>query len=322
MKAIAATKYGPPEVLQLREVDTPVPKNNEVRIKVHTAVVGPADCAFRKGKPFIIKLIYGFTKPRLPIPGVELAGEIETAGKDVKSFKKGDRVFGMSPDRFGAHAEYLCLPEKKPLVVMSNDMTYEEAVGICDGATTALTFLRDSAKIQNGQKVLINGASGAVGAYAVQIAKHFEAHVTGVCSSSNLDLVKGLGADRVIDYTEEDFTKSGEFYDVIFDAVGKLSFARCKGSLNQNGVYLTTVISVKIFRNMLWTALLGGKKAKFVTAGLKQNKDNLNFLNELFEAGKIKAVIDRRFPLGQIVEAHHYVETGHKKGNVIINLET
>lgn len=320
MKAIVCTTYGSPEVLQLKEVPKPTPKDNEVLIRVHAAVVGPADCAFRKGYPFIVKLIYGLTKPRLPIQGVEFAGEIEAVGKDVKSFKAGDQVFGMSPDSFGAHAEYMCLPEAKPIIIKPANTTYEEAVGICDGATTALTFLRDVAKLQRGQKILINGASGAVGTYAVQLARYYGAEVTGVCGTTNVELVKSLGADKVIDYTKTDFTKTGQSYDVIFDAVGKSSFAWCKGLLSQKGVYLTTIPTLAIVRDMLWTSMSGGKKAKFVAAGLRQNKDNLNFLKDLIETGKIRSVIDRRYPLEQVAEAHNYVEKGHKKGNAVITV--
>ncbi len=320
MQAVICTKYGPPDVLQLTEVAKPTPKENEVLIKVHAGVVTPSDIAFRKGEPFIVKLIYGLTKPRLSIQGVEFAGEIEAVGKDVKLFKPGDQVFGMSPDRFGAHAEYICLPEDKPVIIKPTNTTYEEAAGLCDGATTALTFLRDVAKLQAGQTVLINGASGAVGTYAVQLAKHFGAKVTGVCSTANVELVKSLGADKVIDYTKADFTQSGQSYDVIFDAVGKRSFSLCQGALTPQGVYLTTVPTLAIVRDMLWTALRGGKKAKFATAGLMQNKDNLNFLKALIEAGTIKAVIDRRYRLAQIAEAHRYVETGRKKGNVAITV--
>jgi len=320
MKAIICTHYGTTDVLQLIEVAKPIPKDNEVLIKVHVSVVTPSDIAFRKGEPFIVKLIYGLTKPRLSIQGVEFAGEIEAVGKDVKLFKPGDQVFGMSPDRFGAHAEYICLPEAKPLIIKSAKMSHEEAAGIMDGAPTALTFLRDVAKLQPGQKILINGASGAVGIYALQLARYYGAEVTGVCSTANVEMVKSLGADQVIDYTKMDFTQTGQIYDVIFDAVGKRSFAQCKGALTPKGMYLTTVPTLVIVRDILWTAMGGGKKAKFATAGLLQNRENLNFLNKLFEAGKIKAVIDRRYPLAQIAEAHRYVETGHKKGNVIVTV--
>lgn len=322
MKAIVCTQYGTPDVLQLQEVATPTPKDNEVLVRIHAAVVGPSDCAFRKGDPFIVKLIYGLTKPRLPTQGVEFAGEIEGVGKDVTLFRQGDAVFGMSPDTFGAHAEYLCLPEAKTILLKPTNTTYEEAASICDGAPTALTFLRDVAKLQRGQKILINGASGAVGAYAVQLAKYYGAQVTGVCSTPNVELVKSLGADAVIDYTQTDFTQTDQRYDVIFDAVGKSSFSRCKGALSQKGIYLTTVPTLGIVRDILWTSLSGGKKAKFVTAGLMQNKQNLTFLKELVEAGKIKAVIDRRYPLEQTAEAHRYVEKGHKKGNVVIHFGT
>jgi NADPH:quinone reductase-like Zn-dependent oxidoreductase len=321
MKAVVCTKYGPQEVLQLKELTKPTPKDNEVLIRIHAAVVGPSDCAFRKGEPFIVKLIYGLTRPRLSTPGVEFAGEIEAVGKDVSLFKQGDQVFGISPDRFGAHAEYMCLPEAKPVVIKPATMTYEEAAALCDGAPTALTFLRDVAKLQRGQKALINGASGAVGAYAVQLAKSFGAEVTGVCGTTNVALVQSLGADTVIDYTKEDFAKSGQTYDIIFDAVGKRSFSQSKSALTQTGVYLTTVPTLGILLQMLWTSRSGGKKAKFATAGLMQSKENLSFIKELFAAGKLQAVIDRRYRLEQIVEAHRYVETGRKKGNVVITLE-
>jgi NADPH:quinone reductase-like Zn-dependent oxidoreductase len=320
MKAVICTQYGSPDVLQFREVAKPTPKENEILIKVHATVVTPSDCAFRKGDPFIVKLIYGLRKPRLSTQGVEFAGEVEAIGSAVKLFAPGDQVFGMSPDAFGAHAEYMCLPESKPVIVKPSRIPYAEAVGVCDGAPTALTFLRDTAKLQRGQKVLINGASGAVGAYAVQLAKYYGAEVTGVCSTTNLEMVKSLGADDVINYTREDFTRSGATYDVIFDAVGKSSFSRCKRALTRNGVYLTTVPSLGIVFHMLRTSLFGSKKAKFATAGLMQNKQNFGFLKELVEAGKLRAVIDRCYPLEQVPEAHRYVDTGRKKGNVIIQV--
>lgn len=320
MRAIVYEKYGTPDVLQLKEVEKPSPKDNEVRIRVHAAIVTPSDCAFRKADPFMVRFIYGLTSPKNKILGVELAGEIESVGTGVTLFKKGDQVFGISPKSFGAHAEYTCLPENDPVAIKPANMTYEEAVGVCDGALTALIFLRDTAKIQSGQKVLINGASGSVGSYAVQLAKHFGAEVTGVCSTANLGMVKALGADKVIDYTKVDFTKSGQSYDVIFDAVGKSSFSSCKSSLTPRGIYLSTVPTLSTILQMLWTSKSGSKKAKFVTAGLMQNKGNLIFLKELIEAGQLKSVIDRRYPLEQTAEAHRYVEKGHKKGNVVITL--
>jgi NADPH:quinone reductase-like Zn-dependent oxidoreductase len=318
MKAMVCTTYGSPDVLRLAEVAKPAPKDNEVLVRVRAATAGPADCAFRKGDPFIVKLMYGLRRPKHSIMGAELAGEVEAVGKDVRLFKPGDQVFGMSPNGFGAYAEYVCLPESGLLVLKSPTMTYEEAAGICDGATTALTFLRDVARLQPGQRVLINGASGAVGVYAVQLAKQFGAEVTGVCSAANVALVSSLGADAVIDYTSEDFTRARQAYDVIFDAVGKSTYMHCRGALKPKGLYLTTVPELTMVRDVLWTSLRGGKKAKFATAGLMQSKENLSFLKDLFDEGKIKAVIDRRYPLEQIAEAHRYVETGRKRGNVII----
>jgi NADPH:quinone reductase-like Zn-dependent oxidoreductase len=313
--------YGTPEVLQLKEVEKPTPKNNEVRIRIHAAAVTPSDCAFRKADPFMIRFIYGLRRPKYTTLGVELAGEIDSVGKDVKLFKKGDQVFGISPNSFGTYAEYMCLPEDKPVFIKPANATYDEAVAICDGALTSLIFLRDTAKIQHGQKLLINGASGAVGAYAVQLAKTFGAEVTGVCSTKNVELVKSLGADKVIDYTREDFTKGGQTYDVIFDAIGKRSFSQCKGSLKQRGIYLSTIPALGTMLQMFWTSKFGSKKAIFTASGLKQNKENLAFLKGLFEAGKIKSVIDRRYPMEQIAEAHRYVETGRKMGNVVITMQ-
>ncbi|OAS15510.1 NAD(P)-dependent alcohol dehydrogenase [Paenibacillus oryzisoli] len=318
MRAIVCTKYGAPDVLLLREVAKPEPKDNEVRIKLHAAVVTPSDCAFRKADPFIIRLMYGLRRPKHTILGVEFAGEIDAVGKSVTAFQIGDRVSGISPTSFGAYAEYVCLPEAGTLVGLPDNASYEEAAGLCDGGLTALVFLRDAAQVQRGQKVLINGASGSVGAYAVQLAKYFGAEVTGVCSSTNTALVKSLGADHVIDYTQEDFTKSGRTYDVIFDAIGKKSFSQCRGSLSPLGVYLTTVPSLGIILQMLWTSKFGSKKAKFTAAGLQQKKANLALLAELFETGQMKAVVDRHFPLEQMAEAHRYVETRRKKGNVVI----
>lgn len=318
MKAIICTKYGPPEMLQFQDVAKPTPKDDEVLVKIQAAVVTPSDCAFRKADPFIIRLMYGLMQPKFSIPGVEFAGQIEALGKAVTQFKQGDPVYGISPDRFGAHAEYMCLPANKPCAIKPTNASFAETVAICDGALTALIFLRDVAKLQHGQKILINGASGAVGVYTVQLAKYYGAHVTGVCSTANMALVTSLGADQVIDYTQTDFTKAEQSYDVIFDAVGKSSFAQCKAALTPTGMYLSTVPSLTILLQMLWTAKIGSKKAKFVASGLMQNKDNLNFITQLIEAGVLKAVIDRRYPLAQVSEAHRYVETGRKKGNVVI----
>ncbi len=325
MKAIIYTEYGSPDVLQLEEVEKPAPKDNEILVKIYATTVTATECIFRKGEPFFSRLFTGLTKPKITTLGEELAGEVEAVGKDVKLFKKGDDVFGTAGPGFGANAEYICIPEDGVLTIKPTNMTYEEAASSVDGFLTALPFLRDKGNIQSGQKVLINGASGSVGAAAVQIAKYFGAEVAGVCSASNLEMVKSLGADNVIDYTTEDFTKNGETYDIIFDAVGKLSFSRCKSSLKENGIFLEAGIGLAIFPQILLTSIIGGKKAKIATTGLRpasERTKDLIFLKELIETGKIKPVIDRRYPLEQIAEAHRYVDKGHKKGNVAIIVAT
>jgi NADPH:quinone reductase-like Zn-dependent oxidoreductase len=321
MKAIVQTEYGSADVLQLKEVEKPSAKDNEIQVRIYATSVTAAHCAMRQGPPLFGRLFTGLTRPKSPIPGTDFAGEIAAIGKDVKLFKEGDQVFGVSDLGGGCYAEYICLPEEEVLAVKPANITYEESAAIIDGAITALPFLTDKGNIHSGQKVLINGASGSVGSAAVQLAKHFGAEVTGVCSSANLEMVTSLGADKVIDYTQEDFTQNGRTYDIIFDTVGKSSFSRCKDSLTDKGIYLNPVLGLSILLPLVTTSMIGSKKAIFMLAGMKpssEKKEDLLLIRELLEAGKIKPVIDRCYPMGQIVEAHQYVEKGHKKGNVII----
>ena len=321
MKAVICTKYGSPKVLKLKEMEKPIPKDNEVLIKIMATVTAPPDCAFRLGKPVISRLFTGMARPKY-IPGDVLSGIIETVGKDVKSFKPGDEVYGSSGTNFGTNAEYITLSEDEAIAIKPNNISHGEAAAISEGALTALPFLRDAGKIKKGHKVLINGASGGIGVYAIQLAKYFETEVTGVISTGNLELVKGMGAHKLIDYTKEDFTKTGETYDMIFDAVGKSSFFRCKKALSSRGVYLSTVPTFSLMLQMIFSKF-GSKKAVFVATGLRkpeEKRKDLNLLKQLIEGGKIKAVIDRIYPVEQITDAHSYVEKGHKKGSVIITI--
>jgi NADPH:quinone reductase-like Zn-dependent oxidoreductase len=340
MKAIVCTKYGPPDVLQLQEVAKPTPKEDEILIRIYATSVNYGDLVARNFKeisprkfnmPFLFwlisKIYFGLRKPKITILGSEFAGEIESAGKDVKSFRQGDQVFGYLGQSMGAYAEYLCMPEDGVLAKKPANMTFEEAAVVPMGAIMALFLLREKGNIQPGQKVLVNGASGSIGSAAVQLAKsHFGAEVTGVCSTPRLELVKSLGADKVIDYTKEDFTQSGETYDLIFDILGKSSFSRCKSALSQNGRYLLASFKMRQLAQMLWTSMIGslpGRQTgkKVICALAPGSIEDLISVKELIEEGKIKAAIDRRFPLEQAAEAHSYVEQGHKKGHVVITVE-
>lgn len=322
MKAITYETYGESEVLTLQEVEKPAPKMDEVLIKVYATTVTSADIMMRKGKPVIGRLYLGLKKPIRPILGFEFAGEIVSIGQNVTLFKVGDKVFG-GTTTLGCYAEYVCVSEKDVLTTIPDNVSFEEAAPVSGSAITVLNFLKGIAKIQPNQKVLINGASGGVGTYAVQIAKYLGAEVTAVCSTSNMDMVKTLGADKVIDYTNEDFTQNGVAYDVIFDTVSKRTFSECKNALAPNGIYLPIVIDITLFLQMIWTSIVGGKQVKSSSTGLLPTKVRLNYLKEikeLLKTGKIKTVTDKSYPLSQMATAHAYVEKGHKKGNLVISI--
>ncbi|HNW81555.1 MAG TPA: NAD(P)-dependent alcohol dehydrogenase [bacterium] len=328
MKSVVCTKYGPPEVLQIKEVEKPAPKDNEVLIRVHAASVNYGDLIARNFKDvtpskfnmpmllwIISKLVFGLRKPRIKVLGSEFSGEIESVGVNVKKFKQGDKVFGYLGAGMGAYAEYICLPETGCLAIKPENISYEEAAAVSYGAIMALPLLK-KVNLKPGQKILINGASGSIGSAAVQIAKHFGAEVTGICGTPRLEFVKTLGADKVIDYTKEDFTQNGEKYDVIFDILGKSSFSQNKNSLNENGIYLLASFKTKQLFQMLLTSISGGRKV--ICSIAPGSLNDLILVKELIEEGKIKTIIDKRFPLEQTAEAHRYVEEGNKKGSVVI----
>lgn len=323
MKASVYRNYGSPEVLHLEEVKRPEPGAGEVLVRNRASVVTAAECAARSGKPFIARLFFGPLRPRIAILGSNFAGEIAAVGEGVTQFRMGERVFGANVKQFGAHAEYLLVPADGIIVRTPDSLTDAEAVAVFDGSFTALPFLRDSAGIRSGQTVLVNGASGAVGTAAVQLANHYGAIVTGVCSSANVELVTSLGANAVIDYGKHDFTKNHAAYDVIFDAVGKSSFRRSRRALKPGGIYLTTVPSLAILVQMLWTSRFGSRKAGIAFTGLRTTADiatDLAIIAEQAAAGALVPVIDATFDLAETARAHRYVETERKRGSAVISI--
>lgn len=317
MKAIVYFKYGAPEVLHPADVEKPIPKSNEILVKIKATAVDSGDVRLRKADPFAVRFFFGLTKPKKNILGGVFSGEIEAIGATVKFLKVGDPVFGATGMGFGAYAEYKCLPENAVLALKPNNITHEEAAVIPFGGMTALHFIK-KANIQIGQKVLINGASGAVGTAAIQLSKYYGAHVTGVCSTANFTLVKSLGADEIIDYTEEDFTKNGKTYDVIFDTVDKISFSNSLKSLNKKGILILGASGLPGMLQSLWNSTTSSKKV--ITGIIRQKTEDMIFLKTLIEEGKLKPVIDRTYSLDQMAEAHEYVQKGHKKGNVAITV--
>jgi NADPH:quinone reductase-like Zn-dependent oxidoreductase len=319
MKAVVYDRYGPPEVLRLEEIERPVPKNDEVLIKVHASTVNRTDTGLRSAEYFISRFLTGLLRPKRKIPGTELAGEVEAVGPAVTEFEVGDHVFGVSASTAGAHAEFICLPESAPLAHKPTGMTFEEAAAVPDGVILAMAYLR-RVNLGKMRKILVYGASGSIGTAGVQLATYFDADVTAVCNTKNVELVRSLGADRVLDYSQEDFTKNGETYHFVFDAVGKLSFKQCKGSLQPGGIYGSTDLG-PYWQNpflALWTWQIGDRRVLFPIP--RYTKRDVLFAKELVEAGKYRAVIDRRYPLEDVVEANRYVETGQKTGNVVLTI--
>jgi NADPH:quinone reductase-like Zn-dependent oxidoreductase len=325
MKAAVYRRYGPPEVIQIQELEQPVPKDNQVLIRIHATTVSAADWRMRRAMPFIVRFMTGLWRPnKIQILGMEFSGTVESVGRAVTRFREGDQVFGSPGFKFGTHAEYICQPEDALLALKPVNMSFQEATAVLFGGVSALHFLR-KAHIQAGQHVLIYGASGSVGVFAVQLAKHFGANVTAVCSTANLGMVKSLGADAVVDYTREDFSRAGRVYDMVFDTVGKSGFSRSLQSLKRGGFYVRVGGSGRL-SSILWGIVqekwASGTGAAKVIGGVgRATGADLSFLKGLIEAGKLRTVIDRRYPLAEIAEAHRYVEAGHKKGHVVIVLE-
>ena len=322
MKAVVQDRYGPPEVLRIEEVERPVPKDDEVLIRVRASTVTQTDTHARRADLFLWRLVFGLRRPRSRTLGVELAGEVVAVGSAVRQFKVGDEVFGHPSTLFGAHAEYVCLSERAALALKPAGMSFQEAAAVCDGASQALDTLRQ-ADVREGRRLVIYGASGSLGSAAVQLAKHFGAHVTAVCGTDHVELVRSLGADEVVDYRQQDFTKNGQTYDAIIDAVGKYSFRRGRRSLKPGGIYVATDggrFMVETIALLVVTRWVGSKR---VRSGIgRRRKEDVLFLKELIEAGEFRAVVDRRYPMDQAVEAHRYVEAWHKAGNVVLTIAT
>lgn len=321
MKTIVTTAYGSPEVLQLKEIDKPVPKENEILIKIRASSVTAADSMMRKGKPYFGRLLIGITKPKNPVPGTGFAGMVEATGAEVKKFKVGEDVFGEIVLGPGTNCEYVCVPENGVVLHKPSNISFEEAAPVCDGALTSLNFLHHIGNLKKGHKILINGASGSLGSAAVQLARELGAEVTGVCSSSNTKLVRDLGAHHTIDYTQTDFTKQSVQYDIIYDTVGTLSFSDSKNALRENGIFMSPVLSMSLLYHMMISGISGGKKAKFSATGIKPVSELrvlFKELKELLAQGSIRTLMDKKFSLEQITEAHNYVDSGRKRGNIVL----
>ena len=321
MKAAVQRTFGSPDVITVADVPAPAPREDEVLVLVHASTVGVVDSLARRGSPAYARIHFGLSKPKFPVLGCDFAGTVAEVGSAVTRFAAGDEVFGTIAPRFGAHAEYVCLSERAAIAAKPGNLSFAEAAALVDA--TALCFLRDKARLRPGQTIAINGASGAVGTSAVQLAKHFGATVTAVCGSRGADLVRKLGADAVVDYTEADFARAGQAYDVIFDVAGKTSFAYCRRALTSTGIYVTTAPSPAIFVQMPWTARFGAKKATVAFTGLRDEaakRNDLLYTAELIENGALVAVVDATYPLDRIADAHRHVDAGHKQGNVVVTM--